>query len=122
MLHVEKPRSPGPVFDTTSAYEAILTKHSTPLIGATGRTLAGSIYYDEFNLRSHGNYYHANEAYLNHTTAPAARISTSAVMRPKGRDRDSGADKQSEMFRDPKNPMTLLRDARAGKISSTGKF
>lgn len=110
----EKVRSPGPVFDTTSAYEATLPKHCTPVIGATGRTLAGSIYYDEFNLKSHGNYYHANEAYFNHTSAPSARISHSAVLRPKETKNSYTADR-SKVIKNLNNPMTKLREIRAGK-------
>jgi hypothetical protein len=118
-MHPEKVRSPGPVFDTTSAYEAILPKHTTPVIGACGRTLAGSIYYDEFNLKSHGNYYHANEAYLNHTSAPAARISSSAILEPKDA-KNAYEDDKAESIRSAKNPMTLIRDIRSGKKTHRG--
>jgi hypothetical protein len=114
-------RSPGPVFDTTRAYEAILTKHSSPLIGAAGRTLAGSIYYDEFNLKSHGNYYHSNEAYLNHTSAPAARVSNSAVLQPKEK-KSSYVDDRAKQVKDTQNPMKLIRDIRSGKKTKAGKF
>jgi hypothetical protein len=120
-MHPAVVRSPGPVFDTTKAYEAVLPKHSTPVIGACGRTLAGSIYYDEFNLKSHGNYYHANEAYLNHTTAPAARVSTSAVMEPK-KGADSVVDQWALSVKSATDPMKVLKDIRAGKKTKKGQF
>jgi hypothetical protein len=91
------------------------------VIGACGRTLAGSIYYDEFNLKSHGNYYHANEAYLNHTTAPAARVSTSAVMEPK-KGADSVVDQWALSVKSATDPMKVLKDIRAGKKTKKGQF
>lgn len=109
------------MFDTTAGYEAILTKHSTPLIGAAGRTLAGSIYYDQFNLKSHGNYYHSNEAYLNHTTAPAARVSDSAALQPKNNN-NSYVDFRAELIKDTKNPMKALQDIRSGKKPKKGQY
>lgn len=111
-LHPEKFRAPGPVFDTTAAYAAILKRHSTTMIGAAGRTIAGSIYYDQFNLKSHGNYYNANEAYLNHTSAPAARCSPAAVLPPKDNTNNPFAAKQSKKIADSKNPMAELRKLR----------
>lgn len=111
-LHPEKQRSPGPVFDTTSGYQATLKRRSTPMIGAAGRTLLGSIYYDQFNLKSHGNYYHANEAYLNHTSSPAARISPAIVFPRKEKNNN-----HANVVKLPKSydPMEVLRKARAKK-------
>ena len=120
LLLSEKVRSPGPVFDTTNAYEAILTKHSTPMIGAAGRSLLGSIYYDQFNLKSHGNYYYSKEAYLEHTTAPAARLSSTCALPPKIR--NSSVDDQVEIARARRSPMKALKDIREGKKVNVSKY
>lgn len=116
---IERPRSPGPIYDVAKSSQAVLPHHPISSLDCSGRALLGSIYWDQFNLKSAGNYYHGQEAYLNHTTAPAALPSPSPIFPPK---QDS---QRTRSMRDQVdknlNPITSLVESRSGSSQGQGK-
>lgn len=112
---IEPPRSPGPIYDVSKSTQAVLPHHPISSLDCSGRVLLGSIYWDQFNLKSAGNYYHGQEAYLNHTTAPAALPSPTPVFPPKEDSKKTRSMK--EQVRKNLNPITPLVHTRSDGTS-----
>lgn len=114
-------RSPGPIYSVEKASNLVFPHHSSPRLDCSGRELLGSIYWDQFNLKSAGNYYHGLESYLNHTTAPAAIPSTSVVLPPKEDSKKTQSMKQQiERNMNPITPLLVCRDESLGKDLEKG--
>lgn len=107
---VDPPRSPGPIYTLSDSTQAVYPRHSIPKLNCSGRTLPGSIYWDQFNLKSAGNYYHGQEAYLYHTTSPAALPSPTPLFPPKEDSlRTSSMRLQVDQNLNPITPLVSLR-------------
>ena len=120
-LENERFRSPGPIYSIEKAVDLIYPHHSSPRLDCSGRELLGSIYWDQFNLKSAGNYYNGQEAYLNHTTAPAAIASTSVVLPPKDDSkRTKSMKEQIERNMNPITPLLVCREENQGKDLEKG--
>lgn len=120
-LENDRSRSPGPIYSVEKASNLVYPHHSSPRLDCSGRELLGSIYWDQFNLKSAGNYYHGQEAYLNHTTAPAAIPSSSAVLPPKeDSKRTKSMKEQIERNMNPITPLLMSREENLGKDFEKG--
>lgn len=105
-----KKDAPDTLCDLNEASRAVMRSRGSPRLDTSGRDLYGSIYWEQFSLKSAGNYYNGNEAYLNHTTAPAAIPSISVCLPP--RSESPTALTKKEAIRINKDPITKIRRAR----------
>lgn len=80
---IAPPRSPGPIFNVDRAMRTQSADRKHAHLDTSGRNLYNSIYYEGFSLQSSGNYYHGIEAYLGHTSFPAAIPSVAVKLPPK---------------------------------------
>jgi hypothetical protein len=90
--------------------QAVYPHHAATRLDCSGRVLLGSVYWDQFNLKSAGNYYHGQESYLNHTTAPAALPSPSILFPPKeDSQRTISMKRQIDQNLNPITPLVKVR-------------
>eukprot|EP00602_Paraphysomonas_sp_CaronLab_P001434 CAMPEP_0185028616 /NCGR_PEP_ID=MMETSP1103-20130426/14430_1 /TAXON_ID=36769 /ORGANISM="Paraphysomonas bandaiensis, Strain Caron Lab Isolate" /LENGTH=252 /DNA_ID=CAMNT_0027563085 /DNA_START=376 /DNA_END=1134 /DNA_ORIENTATION=+ len=113
----ERPRSPGPIY--FPKVETVAPRHSSPRLDFSGRDIYGGIYWEQFSLKSAGNYYHGNEAYLNHSTAPAAIPSMSVTLPPK--EENLSMKNRREQVMTNQNPITQLKRVRDKTIEGSIK-
>lgn len=101
---------PDTICDLNEASRAVMRSRGSPRLDTSGRNLYGSIYWEEFSLKSAGNYYNGHEAYLNHSTAPAAIPSMSVTLPPRAESPLAQAKRES--IETNKSPMMKIHLAR----------
>ena len=110
---------PDTICDLNKASRCVQRSSGSPRLDTSGRELYGSIYWEQFSVKSAGNYYYGNEAYLNHTTAPAAIPSISIHLPP--RVASPFELKKRETIETNKDPITLIKKIRQADEARRGR-
>ena len=112
MYLTERPRSPGGIYEI----KPVAKRAPSPCLSNSGRQLAGSIYSDQFNLKSSGNYYQSLEAYL---TRSSTCVHSSILLPPTfEQEKRSKTRAKLERVNFNRNPMAKVMLARSSSSTS----